>query len=80
MITLFKNLRYIAVLIAFSLCFGTFKGFSVCIPFMVKPFGFDSSDLAVLGVGPIIGGLIGSILVNRMVQKLKSLKPLVVIL
>ena len=80
MITLFKNLRFIAVLIAFSLFFGTFKGFSICIPFIVKSFGFDSTDLAILGVGPLIGGLIGSILVNRMVQKLKSLKPLVVIL
>lgn len=77
---LFKNLRYMAVLMAFGLCFGTFKGFSVCVPFMVKPFGFNSSDLALLGVGPIIGGLIGSVLVNRIVQKIEGLKPLVVIL
>lgn len=37
-----KNFDFLAIMGAFSICFGSFKGFSVCVPYMVNPFGYGS--------------------------------------
>jgi nitrate/nitrite transporter NarK len=41
--TLFKNKDFVLSMIPFSLYFGILKGFSVVTPYLLEPFGYNSS-------------------------------------
>jgi FLVCR family feline leukemia virus subgroup C receptor-related protein len=65
---------------SFSLFFGTFKGFGVALPYIVSPFGYYATDIAILASMPIIGGFCSSLVVPSIYKKWQRYKPILLVM
>lgn len=75
-----KDRNYIILFLTVTVCWGCVSSFFVTIPWQLKPYGFNSNDVAIVLLAANGLGLIGSIFVGIYVQKYKKYKRLLMIL
>lgn len=77
---LFKNKDFVLTMIAFSIYMGIFKGFAVVTPYLLGPFGFNSSEIANFGTLTLIGGVLSSMGISSVVKRVRRYKITIILL
>jgi len=75
---LFSNRNFIILVIVFSLGMGIFNMITTYIELIVIPRGFDSIFAGILGMLLIIGGILGTIIMSLLSDKLKHRKIIMI--
>lgn len=68
------------IFISFTLFYGTYKGYGVVLVYILHPYGYDKSDIAILSVMPVIGGFLSSLIIPTIYKSWGKYKPIIVIL
>lgn len=77
---MFADKNFVLILIAFSVYFGSLKGFGLILPYLMSPFGFIDAEYSIAGSMVIVGGLVSSSGISTIVLKYKKYKVIVVVL
>jgi FLVCR family feline leukemia virus subgroup C receptor-related protein len=64
---LFKNRDFVLAFVSFSIYFGMIRGFNIVTPFMLRPFDYNSGEIAIQGSMPLVGGIMASFLIPSIV-------------
>jgi len=71
---LFSNRNFIILIVVFSLSLGTFNMITTYVELIVIPRGYDSIFAGILGMALLSGGIIGTIIMSLLSDKLKHRK------
>ncbi|CAD8065070.1 unnamed protein product [Paramecium sonneborni] len=75
-----KDTKFIQIFISFTLFYGSYKGYGVALVYILKPYGYGKSDIAILSVMPVIGGFLSSLIIPTIYKSWGKYKPIIIIL
>ncbi|CAD8157072.1 unnamed protein product [Paramecium pentaurelia] len=75
-----KDIKFIQIFLSFTLFYGSYKGYGVALVYILKPYGYGKSDIAILSVMPVIGGFLSSLIIPTIYKSWGRYKPIIIIL
>ena len=76
---LFSNRNFVILAVIFTLGMGTFNMITTYVELIVIPRGFDSIFAGILGMALLSGGIIGTIIMSLLSDKLKHRKSIMIL-
>lgn len=75
-----KDTKFIQIFTSFTLFYGSYKGYGVALVYILMPYGYGKSDIAILSVMPVIGGFLSSLIIPTIYKSWGKYKPIIIIL